>query len=520
MALISLITFFCAVPPSFAQENFVVTVGQDKLFTEFNYHDAWFENDPGNPLPWPDQRTAYSEGGIARVSLKAKPGHAGAAQALAGVAFEWDLGQYDWQEVQGWPVRITFCYSYTIAAHWTQWTGSGNAFVGFSGSPNPWYDGIGYEEGTVGSRTKTVTVTITTAPGDGHQLTVGDLEAWGRTLAVRSYCQAHSSAEWTATNTSSTRVIIESIAIEFVPPPVASFRLSNTRDARTNRARLDIFGITKALIDRRVMPGGLVNFDATKSVGEGGIKSYEWDFGDGTTAVLSDPVYCRKFDNSGLYDISLSVVDNQGLSDEESKNLLIMNLKKGDLIFIRTGGYETLFDLAAETYTHVGIYIGDGQVVESTKDPVPAGSGTSGTGVHITPLSRWGYPTETFATVYRVSVSQEIRDKACEFAQSKAALHLPYDKNVLAKQLNGKSYYCSELVWAAYNSASNGKVNLGGTLPTTGIHPDHIASDPNTLFVSGHWECYPNLLHSCNPIVFPCEQDSQQKRGASAMIEE
>lgn len=214
LALVSLTASLIALP-ALAQESFVVTVGQDKVFTDFNYHNAWFENDPGNPPPWPDQRTAYSEGRVARVSLKAMPGHAGAAQALVGVAFEWNLGQYDWEEVQRWPVKITFLYSYTIAAHWTQWTGSGNAFVGFSGSPAPSYDGIGYEEGTVGSRTRSVTETITTAPGDGHQLTIGDLEAWGRVLYLHAYCQAHSVADQGATNSSSVRIVIKRITIEF-----------------------------------------------------------------------------------------------------------------------------------------------------------------------------------------------------------------------------------------------------------------------------------------------------------------
>lgn len=285
--------------------------------------------------------------------------------------------------------------------------------------------------------------------------------------------------------------------------PIAFFELSNTHDAKTSKIGLNIFGITKSNVHRFLMPGSLVNFDATKSAGSsGGIKYYEWGIENSIAVRLSDPVYCRIFRNAGLYNISLRVIDDEGVSDEESHNLRIKSLKKGDLIFIRTGGYETLFDLAAETYTHVGMYIGDGKVIESTKDPVPAGSGKNGKGVHITPLSRWGYPTETFATVYRVDVDQEIRDKACEFAQSKVGL--PYDKKIIARQLNGNSYYCSELVWAAYYSAC--KMNLGRTLPTTGVHPDHIAKDQRLFFVSGHWECYPNLLHSCNPIRFPCEQ--------------
>ncbi len=45
-----------------AQEDFVVTIGEDKIFTEYNYHDSWFEDDPNNPELWPEQREAYSDG--------------------------------------------------------------------------------------------------------------------------------------------------------------------------------------------------------------------------------------------------------------------------------------------------------------------------------------------------------------------------------------------------------------------------------------------------------------------------
>lgn len=199
-------------------DKWTVAVGQDKTFADFNYHKWWFENDPNNPLPWPDERTAESHDSEASVKLSATPGHAGVAQAFAGVEFKWDLGQYDWQEVQGWPVRITFQFSYYIDAYWTQGTGSGNSFVGFSTMMNPWYDQIGFEQGTKGYRMKdNVSISITTNPGDGHKLTLGDLEAWGRVLGVHTYCQAHSTADRKATNSSSGSINIRSITIEFSP---------------------------------------------------------------------------------------------------------------------------------------------------------------------------------------------------------------------------------------------------------------------------------------------------------------
>ena len=63
--------------------SITITIGEDKevIITEFNYHNSWFEDDPNNPEPWPDQREAYSEGNIAYVSLSATPGHAGVARS-------------------------------------------------------------------------------------------------------------------------------------------------------------------------------------------------------------------------------------------------------------------------------------------------------------------------------------------------------------------------------------------------------------------------------------------------------
>lgn len=207
------------IVPSYAKENFVVTVGKDKVFTEFNYQDAWIENDSGIALPLPEQRTANAQGNLAQVSLSANPGHFGVAQAIAGVAFEWDLGQYTWQDVQGWPVSITINYSYTISAQWTQLTGSSNAFVGFSAGPIPWIDGIGYEEDTVGSKTKNITTKITTDALNDHHLTLGDLDTWGRVLFFHAYCQAHSVTNSNAVNSANSSIKINSISIEFGPMP-------------------------------------------------------------------------------------------------------------------------------------------------------------------------------------------------------------------------------------------------------------------------------------------------------------
>jgi hypothetical protein len=194
-----------------AQEDFVVIIGEDKVFTEYNYHDAWFEDDPNNPEPWPEQREAYSEGNAAYVSLSANPGHAGVAQASVGVEFQWDLGQYAWEEVKDWPVNVTIDFSYQIEAYWVEGNGSANAGVNIPDSTGPWYDFIGYETGQAGSRGDTVSET--------YESTIENL---GTRILLQAYCQTHSvyvedeeGNPIGTTHYSFSEVIINSIRIEF-----------------------------------------------------------------------------------------------------------------------------------------------------------------------------------------------------------------------------------------------------------------------------------------------------------------
>ncbi|MBI2471531.1 MAG: RHS repeat protein [Planctomycetes bacterium] len=208
--------------PVSAKENFIITVGQDKVFTEFNYNEAWFENDPNNSEPWPDQREAYSGGNIARVSLSATPSHAGVAQAWIGVKIEWNLGKHTWEEVQNWPVMLTISFSYQIEAYWTEGNGSANAGVNLHNVTGPWYGWIGRQAGYPGASSQTIDQTFTTTL-DGHLLTVGEIEGWGRKILGQVYCQAHSIYKEDekgnpigTTHSSSSEVTINSIKVTFV----------------------------------------------------------------------------------------------------------------------------------------------------------------------------------------------------------------------------------------------------------------------------------------------------------------
>ena len=202
----------------------VVTIGQDQTFLKFNYYKHYFEDD-GNHLLWPDERRASAHDNVAYVSLSATPIHAAAAQAAVGIAFEWNLGKYTWEQIENWPVRITYKFYYDISAFYVDETGGSGALVSFAGNNNSIYDVVGYPTGNDATK-KYVTEVVDTAPGnDGHQLTVGDLELWGRLLYVNVLCQACSNNPYQgATNYSSAKVVLQSIKIEFINALIDSTR--------------------------------------------------------------------------------------------------------------------------------------------------------------------------------------------------------------------------------------------------------------------------------------------------------
>jgi len=187
----------------------VVQFGQNTNFTQMTKYSAWFEDDPGNPLPWPTQGTALSSGNIALVSLAAAPGYAGEALASIGIPLKWDLGGQLWDDVKHTPVKISLDFFYQVQAYWTDGTGSGNAWL--SSQPGGTIDGVGYETQETGQRAMRVT--------NSFNVLVRDL---GDALGFSIGCQAHSITNLYATNTSLAAVIVYGIAIEFLTntPPL------------------------------------------------------------------------------------------------------------------------------------------------------------------------------------------------------------------------------------------------------------------------------------------------------------
>lgn len=291
MLVVILINFNSVVV--FAQEDYVVTVGEDKTFTECNYHDVGFQNDPNNLLPWPDEREASSDGNIAQVSLSATPGHAGQGYAVLGVMFDWDLGDYAWEEVQDWPVTIIIDFSYQLEAYYTMWTGSANSGIGPVGLV-PWYDWIGYETGNTGVHSQTISQVFTTTT-DGRPLTVSE----SNNILISVFCQAHSAADLGAINRSSSEVTITRIKIEFEQPTTGNYNVTNT-STKSNE-----FQLWMDISIKNTAPGDTFNSNYSLSIKNSS------DLSGNIQPIECEYEEAGKMPNSSRYKISFQIGDGK-----------------------------------------------------------------------------------------------------------------------------------------------------------------------------------------------------------------
>jgi hypothetical protein len=103
-------------------------------------------------------------------------------------------------------------------------------------------------------------------------------------------------------------------------------------------------------------------------------------------------------------------------------------------------------------WSHVAIYAGDGDIIEA-----PAEDGC----VEERIVDDWSSPDKTWVAYLRV-VTADTGERlgAVEFARSQEAKCAPYDVRLYTKQAYGESWYCSELIWAAYLDGSGGRINL------------------------------------------------------------
>ena len=66
-----------------------------------------------------------------------------------------------------------------------------------------------------------------------------------------------------------------------------------------------------------------ISFDASLCTDDSGIVSYQWDFGDGGTITTDSPFVSHNYSVSGNYTVTLTVVDEDGLTDNENFNIFV-----------------------------------------------------------------------------------------------------------------------------------------------------------------------------------------------------
>lgn len=264
------------------------------------------------------------------------------------------------------------------------------------------------------------------------------------------------------------------------------------------------------------MAGGKIIFVPEGSTGN--IVKYDWNFGNKQKKTTTNPGDWVEmvYTDPEKYTVTLTVTDDKGAKATATEKL-DLTLEPGDLILLRSGPpFSTIFTLIGNNYTHVGMYAGKiggtHYMIESAIKPIGK-SLIKKDGVQLTTFDRWSVNNkETYADAVRVNVNPEIKKRAVAWAMSK--LGDKYDLNSITedtKQIDSsscigldkakrsiclqeaKAYYCSELIWAAYYSASNGKIDLSKAYGKGAFPPDGLKASPYINFppIQWHHEHYP-----------------------------
>lgn len=162
----------------------------------------------------------------------------------------------------------------------------------------------------------------------------------------------------------------------------------------------------------------------------------------------------------------------------DGNNLDLSVLKPGDIILCRgcAGWLEDKFGNIIGHWHHAAMYIGDGKMIEAWKD-----------GVRVVSVDMVKNADEV--AVYRVNTNDDVKEKAISFALSKNGY--PYDYQWLTyiggKEVYGKRYYCSELIWAAYLASGGPDIdqNPGWSWKYGyNVAPQELADDGDTYLVA------------------------------------
>ena len=93
---------------------------------------------------------------------------------------------------------------------------------------------------------------------------------------------------------------------------------------RTNYIAIDVPPTAEFISDKQVINASQSIQFIDKSIFHGTVKSWLWDFGDGTTSILQFPVH--RYISPGQYTASLTVTDEYGSNTETSPNHIVVNI--------------------------------------------------------------------------------------------------------------------------------------------------------------------------------------------------
>jgi PKD repeat protein len=117
-------------------------------------------------------------------------------------------------------------------------------------------------------------------------------------------------------------------------------------------------------------------FNATTSDPVGGtIISYIWDFGDGNVTTTTNPIVTHIYTETGTYDATLTVIDDEDLNSSISKSVWVIN---ADPVAIFTCTPEKPIVGETATFNASDSYDPDGLIVSYTWD---FGDGTTGSNI-------------------------------------------------------------------------------------------------------------------------------------------
>jgi len=135
---------------------------------------------------------------------------------------------------------------------------------------------------------------------------------------------------WTFTDVTLQTLIGVKTTYNFTTPGVYNITL-NVTDAEgnwdTDNVTITVLDVTPPVADagsdQTVEVGTTVTFNASGSSDNVGIVSYEWDFGDGNTTTVTDPIIYHTYTAAGTYNVTLTVKDAAGNSDNDTITVVV-----------------------------------------------------------------------------------------------------------------------------------------------------------------------------------------------------